>query len=171
MQALLSTKQTLPSSASLPMIFFYEEEIGEIAICENDGKIVNLFFLKSHPPEINTELPESEVLKEAHAQLKAYFKGKLRKFSLPVAPHGTEFQVRVWKALCDIPYGVTASYIEIAAAINSPKAFRAVGNANNRNPVPIIIPCHRVIAKDGKLSGYGGGIYIKEKLLKLEGAI
>jgi methylated-DNA-[protein]-cysteine S-methyltransferase len=112
---------------------------------------------------------ESDLLKEAHSQLKAYFKGKLREFSLPLAPDGTDFQIRVWKALCDIPYGATASYKEIATAVNNPKAYRAVGNANNKNPIPIIIPCHRVIASDGKLAGYGGGISIKEKLLKLEG--
>ena len=151
--------------------FFYETEIGVITISECDGSIVNLYFPSSRPHVADSELVESEALKEAYAQLKAYLKGKLRKFSLPLAPLGTEFQKSVWKALCNIPYGATASYKEIAEAVNNPNAYRAVGNANNKNPIPIIIPCHRVIASDGKLAGYGGGITIKEKLLKLEGAV
>jgi methylated-DNA-[protein]-cysteine S-methyltransferase len=149
--------------------FSYETEIGVITISEHDGKIVNLYFPSSCPHGINDVIKESKVHKEAHAQLEAYFKGKLREFSLPIAPEGTEFQKSVWKALCDIPYGTTASYKEIAAVVNNPNAYRAVGNANNKNPIPIIIPCHRVIASDGKLAGYGGGISIKEKLLKFEG--
>ena len=152
-------------------LFFYETEIGLIAISELDGEIKNLYFSKSSAPEFDVRIKESKVLKEANRQLKAYLKGDLREFSLPLAPDGTEFQVNVWKALCDIPYGKTASYMEIAAVVNNPKAYRAVGNANNKNPIPVFIPCHRVIASNGKLAGYGGGIAIKEKLLKLEGAI
>ena len=171
MQVLQKTKRNEQSSASPSRIFYYDTEIGEITISEHGGKITGLFFSRSHVPEKSAELMESEILKETHAQLEAYFKGKLRKFSLPLAPRGTPFQERVWKALCDIPYGATASYSDIAAAVDNPKACRAVGNANNRNPISIIIPCHRVIAKDGKLAGYGGGISIKEKLLKLEGAV
>jgi methylated-DNA-[protein]-cysteine S-methyltransferase len=150
-------------------VFFYETEIGIISISELEGKIKSLCFSNARISELNIQLEESEVLKEAHAQLKAYLNGKLREFSLPLAPDGTEFQLHVWKALCDIPYGATASYKEIAAAVNNPKACRAVGNANNKNPISIIIPCHRVIASNGKLAGYGGGISIKEKLLRLEG--
>jgi methylated-DNA-[protein]-cysteine S-methyltransferase len=171
MQASLNAKQNFRSLIHVPKIFFYETEIGVISISELGGEINNLFFSKSREPEINAEIKESEILKEAHAQLDAYFKGKLREFSLPLAPHGTEFQVNVWKALCDIPYGMTKSYKDIAEAVNNPRAYRAVGNANNKNPIPIFIPCHRVIASDGKLSGYGGGISIKEKLLKLESVI
>ncbi|MCL1875902.1 MAG: methylated-DNA--[protein]-cysteine S-methyltransferase [Synergistaceae bacterium] len=171
MQTLQNAKRNLRSSASQPVVFYYETEIGEIAISELNGKIVSLFFSRSRVPKFEVELPESEVLKEARAQLEAYLKGKLRIFSLPLAPLGTEFQMSVWKALCDIPYGTTASYSEIAERINNPKACRAVGNANNKNPISIFIPCHRVIAKDGKLSGYGGGISIKERLLRLEGVL
>ena len=151
------------------VIFFYETELGKIAISELNGKISNLFFANSRIPESDVMFEESEVLKEAYCQLEAYLKGKLREFSLPLAPNGTEFQKNVWKALCDIPYGMTVSYKEIARVVNNPKAYRAVGNANNRNPIPIFIPCHRVIASNGKLAGYGGGLSIKEKLLKLEG--
>jgi methylated-DNA-[protein]-cysteine S-methyltransferase len=150
-------------------IFSYETEIGLITISEINGEIISLCFSDSRSHKTDTEFKESETLKEAHAQLKAYFNGKLREFSLPLAPDGTEFQMSVWKALCEIPYGTTVSYKEIASAVNNPKAFRAVGNANNKNPIPIFIPCHRVIASDGKLAGYGGGISIKEKLLRLEG--
>ena len=150
-------------------IFFYETEIGLIAISELEGEIKSLYFSKSRVPESDAQIKESKVLKEAYSQLKAYLKGDLRDFSLPLSPEGTEFQLNVWKALCDIPYGKTASYKEIAEAVNNPKAYRAVGNANNKNPISIFIPCHRVIASNGKLAGYGGGIAIKERLLKLEG--
>ena len=94
--------------------------------------------------------------------------GRRREFQLPLAPKGTEFQQKVWKALLDIPYGETRSYGEIARAIGNPKASRAVGMANNRNPIAIIIPCHRVIGSTGKLVGYGGGLDKKEFLLNLE---
>jgi len=161
--------QSAKSNFSAQHVFFYETEIGAITISENNGEIVSLCFLNSRPPRTNIGYTESEVLREAHAQLKAYLKGQLREFSLPLAPCGTEFQISVWKALCEIPYGATVSYKDIAVAVNNPKAFRAVGNANNRNPIPVFIPCHRVIASDGKLAGYGGGIKIKEKLLRLEG--
>ena len=153
-------------------IFFRDTGIGGIAISELEGKIKTVrFFSNARAPEFKDQAEESAVIREAFAQLNAYLKGKLREFSLPLAPDGTEFQVNVWKALCGIPYGETASYKEIAAAVNNPKAYRAVGNANNKNPISIFIPCHRVIASNGKLAGYGGGISIKEKLLKLEGAI
>ena len=150
-------------------IFFYETEIGLITISELEGEINGLYFSKPLVSEFDTQIKESKVLKEAYRQLKAYLKGDLHDFSLPLAPEGTEFQLKVWKALCDIPYGKTASYKEIAEAVNNPKAYRAVGNANNKNPISIFIPCHRVIASNGKLAGYGGGIATKEWLLKLEG--
>jgi methylated-DNA-[protein]-cysteine S-methyltransferase len=107
-------------------------------------------------------------LHEAMRQLKAYFSGELREFNLPLAPEGTDFQRRVWSALCGIPYGETISYGDLARRIRNPKAVRAVGTANGANPIPIVIPCHRVIGSDGTLTGYGGGLDIKEKLLGLE---
>ena len=101
-------------------------------------------------------------------QLMEYFDGRRRQFDLPLAPNGTPFQQRVWKALLDIPYGETISYGELAARIGRRSASRAVGLANGSNPLPIVIPCHRVIGSNGKLTGYGGGLAIKERLLALE---
>ncbi|HKW18557.1 MAG TPA: methylated-DNA--[protein]-cysteine S-methyltransferase [Terriglobales bacterium] len=101
-------------------------------------------------------------------QLRAYFAGEQENFDLPLAPQGTPFQQRVWRELCRIPYGQTISYGELARRIGNPQASRAVGLANGSNPIPIIIPCHRVIGANGKLTGYGGGLPIKEKLLALE---
>ena len=106
---------------------------------------------------------------EAVRQLKAYFAGKLQTFSLPVAGRGTEFQRAVWKELQNVPYGQTASYGEIAAAIGRPTASRAVGMANGRNPISIVVPCHRIIGSNGRLVGYGGGLHRKTRLLQLEG--
>lgn len=101
-------------------------------------------------------------------QLGAYFAGELTTFDVPLAPRGTPFQQRVWQALQQIPYGATASYRDVAARIGSPKAVRAVGLANGRNPISIVIPCHRVIGADGSLTGYGGGLERKRLLLELE---
>jgi methylated-DNA-[protein]-cysteine S-methyltransferase len=106
--------------------------------------------------------------KEAVRQLAAYFAGRLRQFDLPLAPAGTAFQRRVWRALCDIPYGETVSYGELARRIERPAAVRAVGAANGQNPISIVIPCHRVIGSDGRLVGYGGGLPAKSALLELE---
>lgn len=110
------------------------------------------------------------LLLEAADQLRAYFAGKLREFDLPVAPRGTPFQLSVWDAVSAIPYGSTATYAEIAAAIGHPSACRAVGAANGRNPLPLIVPCHRVIGAAGALTGYGGGLERKRSLLDLEAA-
>ena len=104
-------------------------------------------------------------------QLRAYFRGELERFDLPLVLDGTDFQRRVWLALADIPYGQTISYAELAERIGSPKAVRAVGAANGRNPVPIVLPCHRVIGSDGSLHGYGGGLDVKAALLDLENGV
>jgi len=103
-------------------------------------------------------------------QLELYFLGRLRAFDLGLAPEGTPFQVRVWDALREIPYGETRSYLDVAEGLGTARAVRAVGAANGRNPIPIVIPCHRVIGSNGSLTGYGGGIQIKARLLALEGA-
>jgi methylated-DNA-[protein]-cysteine S-methyltransferase len=105
---------------------------------------------------------------EAAAQLRAYFAGELRDFDLPLAPRGTDFQRRVWSALREIPYGQTIAYAELAAAVGRPRAARAVGAANGRNPIAVVIPCHRVIGSGGALTGYGGGLARKRLLLDLE---
>lgn len=104
-------------------------------------------------------------------ELNQYFEGHRRDFDFPLDLRGTPFQVRCWRALLEIPYGETRTYADIARAVRRPQAFRAVGMANNRNPIAIVVPCHRVIASDGTLCGYGGGLDIKRKLLELEGAL
>jgi len=110
----------------------------------------------------------SAVLEQAALQLREYFAGGLTRFTVPIRPKGTEFQQRVWQELLGIPYGTTRSYGEVAQAIGSPRAVRAVGAANGSNPIPIIVPCHRVIGSNGKLTGFGGGLPLKRRLLDLE---
>jgi methylated-DNA-[protein]-cysteine S-methyltransferase len=122
------------------------------------------------PPEDAVRHDDVPVLKQASQQLQAYFDGALRTFDLPLSPHGTAFQQSVWDALLAIPYGETRSYREVAAGIGTPKAVRAVGAANGQNPIPIVIPCHRVIGSNGKLTGFGGGLPLKRRLLDLESA-
>jgi methylated-DNA-[protein]-cysteine S-methyltransferase len=148
-------------------LYFQQTAIGKIGIAEDNGFITNLYFENNTiPPGI--EIGETDLIKEAFQQLEAYLAGERKEFSLPLATCGTEFMRRTWSALCDIPYGETASYKDIAVKIDNPKAVRAVGLANNRNPIPIFIPCHRVIGANGKLVGYGGGLELKEKLLRIE---
>jgi methylated-DNA-[protein]-cysteine S-methyltransferase len=113
---------------------------------------------------------DSALLHETADQLRAYFDRKLREFSIPLDLEGTEFQKDVWQQLREIPYGETRSYVQIAEAIGRPKAVRAVGAANGSNPVAIVVPCHRVIGSSGRLTGYGGGLPLKKRLLELEGA-
>ena len=148
-------------------VYFYESSIGKFCIAEKDGKITNLFFVNDKLPR-DLQICETPILKTAAHQLESYFSGGLKEFSLPLAPAGTAFMKQVWASLCEIPYGKTATYKEIAVKIGSPKAARAVGLANNRNPIPIFIPCHRVIGADGSLTGYRGGIELKKKLLDME---
>ncbi|OOM11955.1 methylated-DNA--[protein]-cysteine S-methyltransferase [Clostridium saccharobutylicum] len=149
-------------------IFYYNTMIGELAIEENGLAITKVFLVDKDIEEEPVEKNETELLKEAIKQLNEYFDGKRKEFNLPLAPKGTEFQKKVWNALKEIPFGETRSYGEIARRIGNEKASRAVGMANNKNPIMIIIPCHRVIGANGKLVGYAGGIDIKEKLLNLE---
>ena len=111
---------------------------------------------------------DAKPLAAVSAQLREYFSGRRRRFEVPLAPEGTEFQLKVWQALRGIPYGETWSYGQLARRIGKPRAARAVGAANGRNPLPIIVPCHRVIGADGTLTGFGGGLKIKHKLLELE---
>ncbi|MBE5781405.1 MAG: methylated-DNA--[protein]-cysteine S-methyltransferase [Clostridiales bacterium] len=113
----------------------------------------------------------NEILFSAKKELQEYFAGERRVFTVPLKPKGTAFQKRVWQQLCAIPYGAVCNYGEIAARMGQPRAARAVGMANNRNPIMIMIPCHRVIGKNGSLVGYAGGLGMKEALLRLEGSI
>lgn len=146
-------------------IFFYETEIGIIGIRENNKSITDIFFSKV---DTNDNIEETDLIKECFKQLKEYFEGNRMKFDLPLDARGTEFQKKVWNELLNIHYGETKSYKDIAVAIGNEKACRAIGMANNKNPIPIIIPCHRVIGSNGKLVGYAGGLNVKEKLLNIE---
>ena len=139
--------------------------VGTLRLAEENGAITELLF-----EEWDGKSPkaETELLRRAEQQLREYFAGARREFTLPLSPDGTEFQRRVWAALLTVPYGETRSYGEIAAQIGSPKASRAVGAANHRNPISIFIPCHRVVGADGSLTGYGGGLEVKSALLALE---
>lgn len=148
-------------------LYFHTTNIGRIGIAEVNGCISNLYFETDTLPKTVT-IGKTDVIEEAFRQLDAYLAGKLQSFSLPLAPKGTAFMLTVWKNLSTIPYGKTVSYKEIAISAGNPKACRAVGMANNRNPLPILIPCHRVIGADGKLIGYRGGVDLKRRLLELE---
>ncbi len=141
----------------------YETDIGKISIVSDGQFIERLDFGENEGEMLSCPLNDQVALDLDH-----YFRGKLRQFEVPLNPIGTLFQRQVWKALQTIPYGETRSYKQLAELIGNPKACRAVGMANNRNPIAIIIPCHRVIGADGKLVGYGGGLPIKEYLLELE---
>lgn len=145
----------------------YRTIIGPLFILENNGSIVGISNKVEGWQGINKE---TEVIKETYRQLSEYFAGKRDSFDIPIKTQGTDFQEKVWNALKQIPYGETRSYKDIAIAIGKPKAMRAVGMANNRNPIMIVIPCHRVIGANGQLIGYGGGLDVKEKLLTLEKA-
>lgn len=146
-------------------IFFYDTPVGKLCIGEEQGCITRVTWSKI-PGEYVLE--ETDGILACKTQLEEYFAGERRAFDLPLAPKGTAFQQKVWRALTEIPYGETRTYGEIAAAIGNPKAARAVGMANNKNPIGILIPCHRVIGADGKLVGYAGGMEKKAFLLKLE---
>lgn len=148
--------------------YYYDTKIGRIGLVEDGEAITHLYFGEIELKDIKIE--ESNLLKEAFKQISEYLEGRRKEFSLPLKPFGTEFQLKVWNALREIPYGTTCSYKDIAVKIGNEKACRAVGLANNRNPISIFIPCHRVIGSNGKLVGYGGGLDLKEKLLNLEGA-
>ena len=144
-------------------IYYYDTYAGKIGIAEEDGAITDIVF-----KTIDCPVEETELIRETKRQLDEYFAGKRKDFDVPTRLNGTEFQKRVWLALRDIPYGKTASYKDIAAAVGCPKGYRAVGMANNRNPISIIYPCHRVVGSDGSLTGYGGELDVKAKLLELE---
>ena len=148
-------------------VYYYNSYLGKIGIAEENNKITDVFF-ENDKLEGKYIINETDVLRQAALQLEEYFQGKRKTFSLDLAPEGTDFMKKVWKELSNIPYGQTVCYKDIAIAIGNEKACRAVGMANNRNPIPIFIPCHRVIGKNGALVGYSSGVDIKVKLLELE---
>jgi len=142
----------------------YNSPIGNLVVISNQQSILECNF--QNKKKQSKEIPR--ILERALKQLDEYFKGERRKFDLDLSPSGTEFQEEVWKQLIEIPFGSTISYRELAVNVGNKRAVRAVGNANGKNPISIIIPCHRVIGSDGKLVGYGGGIEKKKWLLDFE---
>jgi methylated-DNA-[protein]-cysteine S-methyltransferase len=148
----------------------FESPIGPLLLAGDSKALRRVSFessKRSSPPPAEWKLNRA-AFAEVIRQLQAYFRGELKEFDVPLAMEGTEFQLRVWNALREIPYGETVSYAQLAGRIGNPKAVRAVGLANGSNPIPIIVPCHRVIGSDGSLTGFGGGLSTKKKLLELE---
>lgn len=145
--------------------------LGPITIQTNSEGILGLWFdtCTTKPEILGEHDPENPLLQECAKQLTEYFALQRQQFNLPLAAQGTPFQQAVWHALTLVPFGETSSYQDIAIAIGKPSAVRAVGTANGKNPISIIVPCHRVIGKNGKLTGYAGGVERKQKLLELEG--
>jgi methylated-DNA-[protein]-cysteine S-methyltransferase len=153
------------------MIYFKETSVCKIGIEEKDGFITKAVFENSSSNSGDSrhfDMTAPPAVIEAFSQLEEYFSGSRKEFTVQLAPAGTPFMQSVWSALCQIPYGKTVAYKDIAEAVGSPKACRAVGMANNKNPIAIFIPCHRVIGTGGKLVGYAGGVDVKHKLLILE---
>lgn len=147
-------------------VYPYRFPIGQLTIGEAENGIC---LVKKGYPENSCTICETPLIVQAKAQLDAYFAGTLQQFTLPLTLKGTAFQQKVWQALLRIPYGQVRSYGQIAKEIGCPKGSRAVGMANHHNPVSIMVPCHRVIGANGKLTGYGGGLAMKQFLLELEG--
>ena len=145
---------------------YMESPVGQLLLAGDDDGLQRVGFVKQ--AETLPDAQPGSLLRNAVEQLKAYFAGDLRKFDLPLRMQGTPFQLAVWRALQDIPYGETTSYGEMARRVGNPKGSRAVGLANGSNPIAIVVPCHRVIGSNGKLTGYGGGLNNKETLLALE---
>jgi methylated-DNA-[protein]-cysteine S-methyltransferase len=146
---------------------YYTSPVGLVEVGSTEEAIASVYFVETHRHAPS----HSTLIDEALRQLADYFNGTRRSFDLPLAFSGTEFQQAVWRQLLTIPYGETVSYLEIASALGNLKAVRAVGAANGQNPISIIAPCHRVIGSNGKLVGYGGGLWRKEWLLRHEGAL
>jgi len=157
-------------------LFLATSEKGLVAL-EFDARRPGQQTIRPNPRDLRTEKgrvrfeDSADALRSYTRELEEYFAGQRRQFSFALDLRGTDFQLACWNALLEIPYGETRSYADIARAVGRPQGFRAVGMANNRNPVAIVVPCHRVIASDGTLCGYGGGLDLKRKLLELEGAL
>ena len=150
-----------------------DSPVGPLMLAADDNALRHIEFRDNCHPADRRDWHggDNEVLQAAQQQLGEYFAGTRRVFDLPLAPVGTQFQRAVWQALADIPYGGTISYAQVAQRLGNPHGTRAVGAANGRNPLPIVLPCHRVIGADGGMTGFGGGLPTKEFLLRLEGAL
>jgi epoxyqueuosine reductase len=167
-------------SATIPSpvgpLFLAASARGLVAL-EFDARLLGQQTIRPNPRNLRAETrrmqfaESAETLRTHIRELEQYFAGDRREFTFALDLRGTDFQVACWRALLAIPYGETRTYADIARAVGRPQGFRAVGMANNRNPIAIIVPCHRVIASDGTLCGYGGGLDVKRKLLELEGAL
>jgi methylated-DNA-[protein]-cysteine S-methyltransferase len=151
-----------------------ETPVGDVQLAVNGGGVLVEILLPNRRPKASSSEPQppdaARGMKAARQQLSEYFRGERRIFDLPLEPHGSPFEQQVWMKLLDVPYGVTTSYGAIALELGLINGARAVGRANGSNPIPIVIPCHRVIGSDGSLTGYGGGLPLKRALLELEGA-
>jgi len=149
-----------------------ESPIGRLHLAASDEGLTHILFVDQmdHKPQVVAGTGSAQqIVLETERQLDDYFAGRRREFDVPLAPAGTEFQRAAWKALAEVPYGKTISYAELARRMERPRAVRAVGAANGANPIPIILPCHRIIGADNSLTGYGGGLDRKRRLLSLEG--
>ena len=145
--------------------------IGPLRLLSTGSHLAAIEFANQFTDSTHDSCTTDEVLERSARQLQEYFAGQRKTFDLPLAPDGTDFQRTVWKALSAIPWGAVCSYADIARAIDKPKAVRAVGAANGRNPLPIVVPCHRVIGSNGSLTGFAGGLEMKRQLLELEGSL
>lgn len=157
---------------NLPLCFDeIASPVGRLRLIASGHALVGIWFEHGRDgarPRPDLERAGSSILENARAQLEQYFAGQRREFDLPLEPRGTDFQRRVWQRLMSIPYGETTTYGALARELGDPGASRAVGLANGSNPIPIVIPCHRVIGADGSLTGFGGGLTVKQALLELE---
>ena len=151
--------------------FVYSTPVGKITIADDSNGKIAYVALPGKTVPFETVEKESEIIKKAGKQLEEYFAGRRKDFDIPLNPNGTEFQIKVWRELCKVPYGKTITYKDLAVKVGNPNGARAIGMAMNRNPIAIIAPCHRIVGHDGSLTGYAGGLDLKKKLLKLEGVI
>jgi O-6-methylguanine DNA methyltransferase len=172
----METLFTAHTESAVGPLFLAASENGLMAL-EFDARLPGQQTIRPNPRNLRDERrgfqfeDSAGKMRRYVKELEEYFAGRRREFSFPLDLRGTDFQVACWRALLAIPYGETRSYADIARAVGKPSAFRAVGMANNRNPIAIVVPCHRVIASDGTLCGYGGGLAVKRRLLELEGAL
>jgi methylated-DNA-[protein]-cysteine S-methyltransferase len=168
-------RNTFEEKKGATAMLFYKEmssPVGKLKLVASTDALVAVLWEKEQPKRIKLDTakldPRNPILLETERQLGEYFAGARTRFEVPLELRGSEFQNRVWRALTEIPFGQTRSYFDLAKTIGSPKACRAVGAANGKNPLPIVIPCHRVIGADGTLTGFGGGLETKATLLALE---
>ncbi|MGA3351166.1 MAG: methylated-DNA--[protein]-cysteine S-methyltransferase [Candidatus Sulfotelmatobacter sp.] len=172
----METLHTASIDSAIGPLFFAASAKGLVAL-EFDARLPGQQSIRPNPRDLREEKKgfvfeaSPDRLRLYTEELKEYFASDRRKFTFPLDPRGTDFQLACWRALLAIPYGETRTYADIARAVGKPSAFRAVGMANNRNPIAIVVPCHRVIASNGTLCGYGGGLELKRRLLELEGAL